>query len=158
MYDTNDNLVSVELTESTRRALTGEANGAAAIEGRRLEFEACTACEEAWDALCIAVPSVCDLVDYGSPMNAAAAASASSTCETFGGACSKYDASEACQDQCKVERRSIPEVPSTPGMCCNNRWLVVVDFDRRLPLAYLNLAARLQRVVVGWSGFCEGHD
>ena len=115
-YDTSGNLVSVKLTESTRRALALDENGASTIEGRRLEFEECTTCEEAWDALCIAVPSVCDLVDYGSPFTSAAAASASSTCETFGGACSTYEASEACQDQCTTERLRTPEIPSAPGI------------------------------------------
>lgn len=100
LYDPSDSLESVERLTSARRALTQHGHGTAATESRRLEFENCTACEEAWDALCAAVPSVCDLVDYGSPFGVPAAASVDTTCETFGSACSSYEAREACQGQC----------------------------------------------------------
>ena len=117
MYDTSDNLVGVEPKKSTRRALTQEeGTGSATAEGRRRKFEDCTACEEAWHALCEAVPSVCDLVDYGAPFDAAAASSASSACGTFGGACSKYEASEACQDHCTAEGPRRNDVPGMIGM------------------------------------------
>ncbi|CAN0015043.1 unnamed protein product [Pylaiella littoralis] len=103
MYDTSDTLESVELTpSSTRRALVEEEkNDAAAIEGRRrLEFDDCPSCEDAWVSLCAGVSSVCDLVDYGSPFSATAAASIDTMCNTIGNACLKYGASEACRDQC----------------------------------------------------------
>lgn len=101
LYDASDNVESVELTQSTGRTLAGGETDAAAVEGRRLEFDDCTACEEAWDALCAGQSFVCDLVDYGSPLSATAAASVDSVCETFGSACSSYEAIEACQGQCK---------------------------------------------------------
>lgn len=104
LYDTSNNLESVELTSSTRRALAQEEYDVAAIEGRRLDFDSCTACEDAWDALCAGVTtSLCDLADYGPPFSATAAASVDTTCETFGRACSSYDASEACEGQCPDE-------------------------------------------------------
>lgn len=100
-YDDSDNLESVRLTSSTRRALAHQQNDAVvAMEGRRLDFAVCTVCEEAWDALCSGVSSVCDLADYGSPLSTAAAASVDTVCDTFGSVCSSYEASEACQDQC----------------------------------------------------------
>lgn len=100
LYDANDNLESVELASSTRRALKQEENDAVSVEGRRLEFADCADCEEGWESLCAGVSSVCDLVDYGSPFSATAAASVDTMCETFGSACTSYEASEACQDQC----------------------------------------------------------
>ena len=103
LYDTSDELEGVELTPSTRRALAEEGHDAAAIEGRRLDFDDCSACEDAWVALCAGASSVCDLVNYGSPFGTAAAASIDTVCEAFGIACSKYNASEACLDQCTDE-------------------------------------------------------
>lgn len=99
-YDDSDSLESVKLTSSTRRSLKQQPSDAVAVEGRRLDFNDCTVCEEAWDALCAGVSSVCDLVDYGSPLSTTAAASIDTVCETFGSACVSYEASEACQDQC----------------------------------------------------------
>lgn len=103
LYDSSDNLESVELTPSTRRVLTPEGNDAAEVEGRLLEFDDCTTCEEAWDALCMAVSSVCKLVDYGSPFSPRADASVDTTCKNFGSACSNYEAIEACEDHCPDE-------------------------------------------------------
>ena len=128
LYDTSDNLESVELTPPTRRSLAAEENDAAAIEGRRLEFDDCTACEDAWVSLCSGASSVCDLVDHGSPLSTAAAASIDTMCGTFGSACSIYEASEACQDQCTDEGLShqyttflgSPYIHHCPSLRC--RW------------------------------------
>ena len=73
------------------------------IEGRRLRFDDCTDCEQAFDAVCDAAPSVCDLVDFGYPFTATAAASIDTVCGTFESACSRLEASVACQDQCPEE-------------------------------------------------------
>lgn len=103
LYDASDNLESVRLTPSSRRSLAEEENDAATIGARRLDFDDCTECEDAWVSLCAGVSSICDLVDFGSPLSTAAAASVATTCETFGSACSSYDASEACEGQCPDE-------------------------------------------------------
>ena len=104
IYDGDDNLKGVKRTSPTRRALlaTGELD-AAEIEGRRLDFADCADCEEAFDAVCEGALSVCDLEDFGYPFSAAAAASIDTVCVTFGSACSRLQASVACQDQCTTE-------------------------------------------------------
>lgn len=62
---------------------------------------ACDDCVEAWDAVCDdGVPSVCDLVDYGSPILPAAEASIATMCEVMGRACSNSGGTEACAGQC----------------------------------------------------------
>lgn len=105
LYDTSNDLESVELAPSDRRALGRVDDDATrtAFEGRRLVFEDCAACEEAWDASCASASSVCDLVGFGSPFSAEAAASIDTTCETFGSACLSHNAVEACQGQCTNE-------------------------------------------------------
>ena len=85
----------------TRKVLAEEEeDDAAEIGGRRLEFTDCTSCEDAWVSLCAGASSSCDLVGSGVAFSATAAASVVTLCETFGSACSKYEASEACQDHC----------------------------------------------------------
>lgn len=87
----------------TRRVLAEEGNDGAVTEGRRLEFDDCTACEDAWVSMCAGASSACELVGSGVAFSALAAASVVTLCETFGSACTKYEASEACQGQCTDE-------------------------------------------------------
>lgn len=102
-YDDGD-LESVELTSSSRRALLAhDERDSSAIVGRRLDFDSCAVCEEAYDAVCEGVLSVCDLEDFGNPFSAEAAASVDIACGTFGSACSRFEASVACRDQCTPE-------------------------------------------------------
>lgn len=104
LYDSSDNLESVELTSSTRRHLTEEETDATLSERRHLDFADCADCAEVWDVLCYAgVSSVCDLVDFGSLFSTKATASMDTACVTFGSACSSYKASTACEDQCTNE-------------------------------------------------------
>lgn len=105
-YDDNDNLEGVELTSSTRRALLHEEeHDAAGIEigGRRLDFDDCGDCEDAYNAVCESALNVCDLEDFGPPFSATAAASVDIVCGTFGSACSRLETSAACRGQCPAE-------------------------------------------------------
>ena len=98
------NLKAVKRTSSSGRALLTEGElDVPQIEGRRLRFDDCTDCEEAFDTVCDAALSVCDLEDFGYPFTATAAASIDTACGTFGSACSRLEASVACQDQCTEE-------------------------------------------------------
>lgn len=97
LYDTNDNLQSVELTSFTRRGLAQDENDTAVFRSRRLEFNDCDVCGEAWNALRAGAREVCGLVDYGSPFSANAAASVEATCDNFG---KNLSADRACRDQC----------------------------------------------------------
>lgn len=97
-YDTDDNLENVELTSSTRRGLAQDKGNAATVTGRRLEFADCDVCQDAWYALCAGGRGVCDLVDYGSPFSATAAASVQATCDGF---CENHTGDSACFEQCQ---------------------------------------------------------
>lgn len=93
----------MELTSSDRRFLAEHENeeevGVAEDTHRKLYD--CADCEEAWDAVCDeGVPTVCDLVDYGSPFRGVASTSVEIICQTFRKACSALGASEACAGQC----------------------------------------------------------
>lgn len=68
---------------------------------QRRRLYGCDDCVETWDAVCDdGVPSVCDLVDYGSPISPAAEASITTMCEVMGRACSKSGGTETCAGQC----------------------------------------------------------
>lgn len=136
-YDTSDNLESVELTPATRRTLAEEENDAAAVEGRRLEFDGCTACEDAWVSLCAGASSVCDLVGHGSPLSTAAVASIDTMCGTFGTACSTYEASEACQDQCTDEGLSHQYITFLGSACIIIDRFLVAGFRCRFPALHV---------------------
>ena len=83
----------------TRRALLAAGQlDAAEIEGRRLDFDDCADCEEAFDAVCEGALSVCLLVDFD--YRAATVSSIDTVCGTFDSACWRLEASVACQDQC----------------------------------------------------------
>ena len=114
-FDDNGRLESVRLTSSSRRALLAQdEKDAAPIATRRLDFDSCSDCEEAYDAACEGALSVCDLEDFGYPLSAEAAASVDIVCGNFGSACSRFQASVACLGQCTPE-----------GVCrsINNCWL-----------------------------------
>ena len=114
-FDDNGRLESVRLTSSSRRALLAQdEKDAAPIATRRLDFDSCSDCEEAYDAACEGALSVCDLEDFGYPLSAEAAASVDIVCGNFGSACSRFQASVACLGQCTPE-----------GVCrsTNNCWL-----------------------------------
>lgn len=134
IYDTSDNLESVELTSSTRRALAENENDAAAIEGRRLDFDDCTSCEVAYHAMCYGARDVCDLVDYGSPFSATAAASIDTMCETFGSACDNTSPEEACQDQCPeglwFQQNEFPQSDVNNGMSNHGLSRPILDLRR----------------------------
>lgn len=103
-FDDDGNLESVRLTSSSRRALLAlKEKDDAPIEGRRLDFDSCSDCEEAYEAACEGALSVCDLEDFGYPLSAKAAASVDIVCGTFGSACSRFEASVACLGQCTPE-------------------------------------------------------
>lgn len=93
----------VKLISGRRRDLAEEDGNVDGMHHQaRRALYACDDCEEAWDMVCDSgVPSVCDLVDYGSPISAQATASLETVCNTFGGACSAAGGMEACQDQCE---------------------------------------------------------
>ena len=125
MYESNGgDLSEVRLTSSGRRGLLFDAEGkyqeeeeragdgmlvggdgrsqlvSSKSRGRRRLY-ACEDCVEAWDAVCDdGVPSVCDLVDYGSPISSAAEASIATMCEVMGRACSNSGGEETCTGQC----------------------------------------------------------
>lgn len=62
----------------------------------------CIDCIDAWDNVCDeGVPSVCELVGYGSPITAVGQAAISTVCETLGAACSGSGGEEACAGQCE---------------------------------------------------------
>ena len=94
---------------STKRALAEDneetGNGAIdlfMIDRRRLY--ACGNCEGAWDLMCSqGLQSVCKLVDFGSPFGDSAEVSISTVCDDFGGACSSFNANQACEHQCEDE-------------------------------------------------------
>lgn len=117
-YKSNGDLDCVELKYSNRRGLAEEQdeeqdeeedeeeeNIDGADEGpmfgnRRLY--SCDDCEGAWNAVCDeGVPSVCNLVGYGSPLSSEAAASIEIVCRVFGAACSTYGELAACEGQCE---------------------------------------------------------
>lgn len=130
-YDDGD-LESVELTSSSRRALLAhDERDSSAIVGRRLDFDSCAVCEEAYDAVCEGVLSVCDLEDFGNPFSAEAAASVDIACGTFGSACSRFEASVACRDQCTPEGVYITRIPRFVGilkMKCYKMWFSIVCY------------------------------
>ena len=71
---------------------------------RRRRLYACDDCVEAWDAVCDdGVPSVCALVDYGSPILSAGEASIATMCDMMGAACSSSGGAEACTGQCEED-------------------------------------------------------
>lgn len=78
--------------------------GSSTNQGRRRHrrrLYGCDDCVETWDAVCDdGIPSVCDLVDYGSPISPAAEASITTMCEVMGRACSKSGGTETCAGQC----------------------------------------------------------
>lgn len=81
---------------------TGVDGERAAFEHRRRSLYACNDCQETWETVCDeGVPTVCDLVDYGSPILATAEASIATMCESFGAACSRSGSVEACAGQCE---------------------------------------------------------
>lgn len=94
--------MEVELEASGRRASALDEDGLLVDHGRKhRRLFACEDCVEAWDAVCgKGVPSVCELVGYGSPITDAAAASIATMCEKFGSACAMAGGMEACTGQC----------------------------------------------------------
>lgn len=103
----------MELTSSNRRSLLDQEEDLedeTAIEARRLDFDDCATCEEAYDTVCFASTTVCDLEDFGPPLSAAAAASVDVVCGVFGKVCSTFDPNAVCRpgDQCTGE-----------GACCS---------------------------------------
>lgn len=117
LYRSNGDLKRVDLTSSRRRRLDlaeeveeedHEEEESTEVEGSNLRstrgrrLYSCDHCAEAWDAICDeGVRSVCALVGYGSPLSAVAQASIDIMCETFGDACSRSGACEACAGQCE---------------------------------------------------------
>lgn len=112
LYKSNGDLKRVVLKSSGRRGLAEEedekeenidgADEGAVFENRRLY--SCDDCEEAWSVVCDeGVPSVCDLVGYGSPLSSEATASIEVMCRVFGDACSMYGEEAACEGQCEKE-------------------------------------------------------
>lgn len=68
----------------------------------RRRLHACTKCIKAWDVVCdIGVPSVCLLVDYGSPIMKYGEASINTMCNTFGAACTASEGQQACSPYCE---------------------------------------------------------
>lgn len=62
----------------------------------------CEDCIEAWGSVCDeGVPSVCALIDYGSPVSEVGEAAISKMCETFGTVCDNSGGSESCAGQCE---------------------------------------------------------
>lgn len=113
------------------------------FESRRLDFADCSDCAEVWDALCYeGVPSVCDLVDFGSVFSTKATASIDTACDTFGPACSSYTARAACEGQCTNEGLYHHNM-NTLGM-------IWVDSDERLSLRFINSADSQFSEVLLW--------
>lgn len=110
LYRSDGDLKRVDLTSSGRRTLDEEVREASAVveqdnlfeSDRRRRLYACGHCAEAWDAICNGgVLSVCALVGYGTPLSAVAEASIETMCGTFGEACLRLDACDACAGQCE---------------------------------------------------------
>lgn len=97
LYESNSDLESVTLTQREETGATGgTGNGPTNID-----LDDCDDCMDVWDAVCDeGVPSVCELLDYGSPITTSGEASISTFCEIFGNACSRSGGDEACEEQC----------------------------------------------------------
>lgn len=97
--------MEVDLESSGRRALALDEDDLRLDHGgKHRRLFACEDCAEAWDAVCDkGVPSVCELVGYGSPITDAAASSIATMCEKFGSACSAAGGMEACTGQCVAD-------------------------------------------------------
>lgn len=111
LYTTSGDIRRVTITSSERRTLAGaqyeDKEGIdrhAAEEGivnDRRRLYPCNDCEDTWNVVCSdGVPSVCDLVGYGTPFSTEASAAVQLLCSTFGDACSGSSGNEACEGQC----------------------------------------------------------
>lgn len=102
MYKSNGDLKKVRLTSSRRGLAELSPEEEDLNQHLRRSLYACEDCVEAWDAVCDeGVPTVCDLVDYGSPISDEANASIEMLCTTFGSACAGSGGVEACEGQCE---------------------------------------------------------
>lgn len=74
--------------------------GTMARPRRRLLYS-CDDCEETWDTVCEqGIPSVCNVVGYGSPFSTEANAAIEVMCSTLGNACAGSTGDEVCDGQC----------------------------------------------------------
>lgn len=121
LYRSNGDLKRVKSDSSStrRRQLVAELDndsndtvgidhdGTIMVENRRRRLYECSDCVETWDAVCtVGVPAVCDLLEYGTPISTAAAASIETFCDVFASVCSSLTATDACKGSCAEEECS----------------------------------------------------
>ena len=104
VYTSTGDIKRAILRPSNRRELTQYEDGEGDPDKREASqtyYHYCDDCADAWDAVCAAgVPSVCDLVGYGSPLSTEASDAVDVMCTSFGDACAGLTGPEACAGQC----------------------------------------------------------
>lgn len=116
------------------------------VDGERVAFQsarrslyACNDCQQTWRTVCDeGVPSVCDLVDYGSPILTTSEESIATMCETLGAACSSSGSIEACDGQCEEDDDSTGKgARLQPCQACIDSVLIYYHTGGKLDLSLL---------------------
>lgn len=104
--------------------------GGQAVQFEHRRLYACDDCDEAWDIVCnVGVPTICNLRD-NETLGTKGDSSVAIACETFGIACSKLSADEACDGQCIEEGAYVRHAPielTCRKWCRGTRLSVICD-------------------------------